>query len=44
MLKKRIKRMKAKPFTFLCGEAEIYHKWIGPDSPDTLTELQVQVK
>jgi effector-binding domain-containing protein len=23
---------------------EIYHKWIGPDSPDNITELQVQVK
>jgi effector-binding domain-containing protein len=23
---------------------EIYHKWIGMDSPDNLTELQVQVK
>jgi hypothetical protein len=37
----KVKKKGLKPVNI---NREIYHKWIGPDSPDNLTELQVQVK
>ncbi|GEM_PF-1601178 len=37
----KVKKAGHKPMNI---NREVYHKWIGPESPDNLTELQVQVK
>jgi hypothetical protein len=37
-------KIKAKGFKPRNLNREIYHKWIGPDSPENLTELQVLFK